>query len=575
MLTKNLSSSFNSWLLFGLLSTGVLGFIVLNAWLGYPFFFNIDSAYSAIGGVIPFSDASAYLSGGHYFLDTGYLDSWNMRRPLNAMFFAARLNMTGGNFWYVIGLQAILCAVALTLYLKTLRQHFSFLATLLSFIYVVWYASIYLPTTLSETLGLTLGLLSFVLLWNGFQSRSRSIYCSGIAVLTLALSARAGPHFLIPAVLVFVCFYPLTNSRLKDAGWGLIACGLTFFFTLKLTTFFGSPGSTGAANANFSHTLYGLVSGGKGWHYVYDDPHMKDLIAGKSEADFARVVYAESWETFKQNPFNIVKGMIRNLGGFLYHFIRLFDTDSLLAKVVSKTIGFLFTSFVCYRVYLNRVHYPKEFSFLIILSIGILASASIIWVDGKIRPFAVAIPVIGALLCFAFAKRRPLDVKLLGKTGINSVALFLVSFIVLSAVSTRYVPSSLKVPEGALINSQQLSSQGIILTYTPRKQPYLRISDEKGLYFRTISPTQIKKCASLDLYGTLGDDFVRFINKFKYHKLVLLYVYDFVTHSNRFIAAEEHILESQEKWIIINTTPLEGGIEQISKVVRYTELVLK
>jgi hypothetical protein len=132
--------------------------------------------------------------GANYFNDVGYLDSWNMRRPLNALFFAFRLKITNDNFWYSMLLQSALCATSLTIYLRTVQKDLGFLATLLSLAFLFYYIQNFAHSTLSEALGLTLGLLSFVFLWNGWLQNCL-IFNIGMAS-AVGLSARAGPNFI-------------------------------------------------------------------------------------------------------------------------------------------------------------------------------------------------------------------------------------------------------------------------------------------------------------------------------------------------------------------------------------------
>ena len=133
---KNLSSFSNHWVFWGFVSILVLGGGLLNAWLGFPFPAPFEGIYCTIGGVIPYSDAEIYLSGAHRFIETGFLDPWNMRRPLNTLLLAFYLKITDFNFWSVITIQMGVCAFALTVYLKTLRQDLGILAAFISLIFL-------------------------------------------------------------------------------------------------------------------------------------------------------------------------------------------------------------------------------------------------------------------------------------------------------------------------------------------------------------------------------------------------------------------------------------------------------
>src|SRR5690606_29351137 len=102
------------------------------------------------------------------------------------------------NFWYIIGIQACLCASALTLYLRTLQKTMGTLSAFVALVLSFYYARNYIHTTLSETLGLTLGTVSFILLWNGFRNANKLVFNAGIATLAIALTVRAGPNFMVP-----------------------------------------------------------------------------------------------------------------------------------------------------------------------------------------------------------------------------------------------------------------------------------------------------------------------------------------------------------------------------------------
>jgi hypothetical protein len=568
MHTKNLSFFSSHWIFWAFIATVSVGLCLINAWLGFPYVKTLNGTYSALNGVIPYSDANGYLAGGQYFREMGYFDYWNMRRPLNALFFAFRLNITGGNFWYVMGIQVGLCAVALTLYLKVLHDHLRGLAPFFALVFVIIYANDFLHTTLSETLGLTLGLFSFVLLWNGYHDRNRFIFCLGTAALTIALSARAGPNFIIPALFLLVYLQPFSSSQWKDLLWCVISFGIPFVLMMKLSSLFGNPNMEGAAYANFSHTLFGLVSGGKTWTHAYNDSYVSALLADKTEAEAAQILYQESWRAFKSNPFHIFVGMGKNLIGFTGYFFKIFAVGSGIVKYISTIINALMMIFIGFKIYTNRLRFPREFLFLAIITAGIFASSCIIWVDGHIRPFAVAIPFMGALLGFAFAGAPQKRQTSFG----NVPAIGFVSFVVLGSVFNGYMPSSNTPPDTIKMKIPQVTGHQVVLTYSPKKQPHIFIKNRDGLHFLTVSPSKIKGISGIYSDSNLGEDIVFLINKYGNNNLVIIYVYDFISHQNKYIVSEEHILHSNAEWITIDTNLVDSHFKLIYKANNYTEM---
>lgn len=562
MLTKNLSSFSNNWWVCGVLATLAVTLPLLNAWLGYPIPVGFNAHYSTLGGVIPYSDANGYIMGANYFNDVGYLNSWNMRRPLNALFFAFRLKITNDNFWYSMLLQSALCATSLTIYLRTIQKDLGFLATLLSLAFLFYYIQNFAHSTLSEALGLTLGLLSFVLLWNGWLQRNRLIFNIGMAALAVGLSARAGPNFIAPALFLLVYLHPFTSSRLNDMGWTIISFTIPFILLTKLSTLFGDPAGSGMAFSNFGSTLYGLVNGGKSWSYAYQDPHLQNLFAGKTEAQQAKIFYEESWRIFKANPFNIVIGTIQYLGGFCYWFIRQFSFGIGIIHALTTIISVIFWLFIGFRIYIKRHSFKREFLFLTIVFLGIAASSCIIWKDGGIRPFAVAIPFMGALFGLSFASLPPL-IKQKNPEIILSICV--VVFIVLGSLLSPFIPSRTKIPDISALKADQIIGQETFLTYTPNKQAHLIIDTAPGFHFRTISPDRLNSFLSVN--EGMGEELRKILEKKSLNKFALICIYDYISHSTKYIVSDLDILESQEDWLLLHgTVTNEGtGIYRVDK----------
>lgn len=557
MLTKNLSFCSNHWLVWSIVATLTIAIPLLNAWLGFPLPATFDGLYSAIGGTIPYSDAAGYIGGGYHYIDLGFLNSWSMRRPLNALFFAFRLKVANGNFWYVMAIQAGLCIISLTLYLRTLRHDIGSVAVGIALIFLYYYAQMYVHTTMSETLGLTLGLLTFVLLWNGWLQRNRLIFNIGMASLAVGLSARAGPNFMAPALFLLVYLHPFTPSRFKDTGWAIISFMIPFILLTKLSTLFGDPTGSGMAFSNFGSALYGFVNGGKSWLYAYQDPYIQSLVAGKNEAQEARILYEESWKVFKANPFNIVIGMIQYLGGFCYWFIRQFSFGSGAFRIITTIISVFFWLFIGFRLYVKRHSFKREFLFLTIVFLGIAASSCIIWKDGGIRPFAVAIPFMGALFGLSFASLPPLIKQ---KIPEIILSICVVVFIVLGSVLSPFIPS-MKAPDVSALKADQ----EIFLTYAPNKQAHLIIDTAPGFHFRTISPDRLNSFLSVN--EGMGEELRKILEKKSLNKFSLICIYDYISHSTKYIVSDLDILESQEDWLLLHgTVTNEGtGIYRVDK----------
>lgn len=569
---KNLSSFSSHWLVLGILAALAMGLPLLNAWLGFPIPVGFNAQYSALGGVLPYSDANDYFGGGHCFNDIGYLDSWNMRRPLNALFFAFRLNITNYNFWYTMLFQTTLCIVALLIYLRTIQRNLGTSSTLFSLIFIFYYAQMFAHSTLSEALGLTLGFLSFVLLWNGWFQRNHLIFNAGMASLAIALSARAGPNFMVFGLLFLIYLEPFTSSRFKDLSGSILSFAIPFVIMAKLSSFFGDSSGGGMPFSNFGTTLYGLVSGGKGWTYAYDDPLTQNIISGKSEAQQAAILYQESWKAFKNNPYNLIRGLTKNLYAFFYIFTEKLAFGAGIIKIIITFILGIFWFIIGFGIYKKRHILRREFLFLTLVFLSIIASACVTCVDGGIRPFAVAIPFMGALLGFSFSVASSAHLQK-RKIPENMWAICLVSFIVLSSVLTPYMFSRRKTPDISALRADQIADQKSFLIYNPNKQPHILIDSSPGLHFRTIAPDKLK--ASGFIYDALGEELKKILDENSSYKFALLNVYDYISHSTKYIIAPIDILESQDEWLLLQVTTTNEKTKIFYKVNSFSGLSQK
>src|SRR6266498_313438 len=92
----------------GLVSPDVLGLMGALIVFALPvsyLWFTGKTTYFHVGGLLPWSDPAAYYFGGKHLLNEGYLDAWNMRRPLNAGFLAARLWLVNQDLQLALVLQ--------------------------------------------------------------------------------------------------------------------------------------------------------------------------------------------------------------------------------------------------------------------------------------------------------------------------------------------------------------------------------------------------------------------------------------------------------------------------------------
>jgi hypothetical protein len=310
-------------------------------------------------------------------------------------------------------------------------------------------------TTMTETLGLSLGALGLALILMGIYRKKLFNLLAGLFVFTLALNVRAGAFFVVPLIVLWIGWLYRKSGSFgwKEAG---LACGVVVLaFALNSMTlgFIGVPG--GILFANFSESLYGLAAGGERWAEVYNrNPELLQL----PETFRYQEIYRLSFELILADPMNLVKGM-------LHQWSLLFSETwfSLYAYVGGENLeGNQFVHWGLYGLCLLsiiqairswRVHLN---AFLLVIVVGILISVPFVPPGDahKMRAFAATIPMLAFLPALGAAgiidfipwkKIKEPEFSIPEVTGLISFSFILVAFMVIAPVI------ALKTAEPSLI----------------------------------------------------------------------------------------------------------------------------
>lgn len=393
-------------LAYGLLAISLFILPLFNAWMLYPLGIEHSiTPYAALGGSLPWSDAHGYYNSANTILEFGTLDGWSTRRPLNAILFSMRLWLSNHNFQLALIIQALICGFSCYLAAKCVERTFGKMASMATFIILFVYAAIFIPTTLTEILGLTLGSLAFVFLWKGIQTKQPStlFFFAGL-ILMVGMNVRAGALFVIPLLCIWLGYHFKNESPTlaKKFNWHIpifFTTGLltAIAFNWAIVNIYHAP-TTGAIHGNFSYTLFGLVAGGKTWAHAFA---VYPELATKSEAEAAHFLYLKSYEIFIANPTLLLLGILKNLAGIFKSTINFFQSDppqfpSL--KVFVQLCGCM-ALFFGYRQFkkLYKVN-NNEIGLIRVVLIGMLLSVAMIWRDGGFRVFAVTIPFVATAI---------------------------------------------------------------------------------------------------------------------------------------------------------------------------------
>ena len=343
-----------------------------------------SSAYSKIGGVIPWSDASAYQIGGSRLLHQGRLDAFNMRRPWNAGFYAVRMSLTGENFWATMLLQGLLVGLAAMLFLAVIAKRLGGFACLTAAAVLFVFVSPFLDLTLSESLGVALGCLAAAALCEGVATHRSWLFSLGLLQLTVALNVRAGAYLMLPALIVWLGVDTFRSGlpMLKPLLMAVGAAVAGFVLVLPMNVLYGT--GSGSVNGNFSYTLYGLAHGGTGWSSAYAAFNSKDY---QTEEAMTNAVYQAALHQIRAHPEKLVQGVVRGFGQYAKQGVYGFAATPLSLTL----LGLMLVGWV---PLLARGSHRRLGTMVLSAWIGFFLSIPFIFPDGGFRVTAVMVPML-------------------------------------------------------------------------------------------------------------------------------------------------------------------------------------
>lgn len=341
-------------------------------------------AYSKIGGVIPWSDASAYQIGGSRLLHQGRIEAFNMRRPWNAGFYAVRMSLTGENFWASMLLQGLLVGLAAIIFLAVVAKRLGLPACVTAAAVLFAFVGPVIDLTLSESLGITLGCLAAAALCEGASTHRSWLFSVGLLELTVALNVRAGAYLMLPALIIWLAVdtfhsrLPMWKPILMAVG-GVVA---GFALVLPMNALYGN--GTGSVNGNFSYVIYGLAHGGTGWDSAFAEFNPSDY---KSEEAMTDAIYNAAIQEIRAHPGQLVQGVLRGFGKYakqgVYGFAPTPNGLTLLALM-----------FVGWVPLLARGAHRRLGTMVLAAWVGFMLSIPFVFPDGGFRVTAVAVPIL-------------------------------------------------------------------------------------------------------------------------------------------------------------------------------------
>lgn len=343
-----------------------------------------NSLYLQIG-LFPVSDARHYYSGALNLLEGGRLSVIASRRPLFSGVLATLLGLIQQNLQVTLAILVLISAISCFLLAREVQRSHGTVAGALVLTTTYLFYREFIGSAMTENLGLALGAIGLAIIWRGAFDQKIYLCLFGILMLTLALNARAGTFFILPALILWGAWSFRGSSRFSSP---FLLGGVSFVifgFILNSIVFKAISSFQAGANSNFSYSLYGLIVGGN-WTTIFTE-HPE--VQGLSDVEKGKTIYALALKAFLDNPLSLVSGSFRAWEEFLWDGVIFSFVD---IKIVNVSLQFL-SLIALINCYYQR---QKVINSLIIAStIGILLSVPFVppW-DAGTRAYAATIPFI-------------------------------------------------------------------------------------------------------------------------------------------------------------------------------------
>ncbi len=256
-----------------------------------------------INGLIPISDAVSYYTDALRILYGSDISNFTAMRPLFAGFLSLLLFITGRNLMTALAIVTAIAGLAGFLSSREIqRTHGAAVAAFfltLMFLYFRHHSG----TTMTESFGLPVSMLGFGVIWYGIHRDKQRVVLAGITLTALALNIRPGAMFVLPALLLWGGFAFRGESRFsfRFFGLGMVLVASAFALNNLMIRILAGPDAT--AFSNFSWALYGLVSGGKSWTYIFET---RPEALGETSS-----IYKLILEQFLQHPELALQGALK------------------------------------------------------------------------------------------------------------------------------------------------------------------------------------------------------------------------------------------------------------------------
>lgn len=343
----------------------------------------------AWGGLLTWTDTDGY-----YTSATNLLQGLTMSptihnaRPIFVGMLSTFLGLTQQNLQITLAILTAFVAISCFFVAREIQETFGNVVGVLVIICLFIFIRPLIGSLMTENLGLCLGNLSFAMLLRGARQMKINISLLGIFVLTIALNARTGALFVLPALLFWGAYVFRQSKWFSEkfllGGFSVILLG--FILNSLLLKLIGHPDGS-SSYGNFAFMFYGVITQ-TDWTQIFKDyPEINELGSDKAIEKEALTIV---WQTIRDNPLNSVKGVI-------YEWRKFFLKDNISIFFIERNqLEFSLRFFALLGLFTCFFHRKKPHASLIIIyAFGVFVS--IPFLAGSFRTYASTVIIFSLL----------------------------------------------------------------------------------------------------------------------------------------------------------------------------------
>lgn len=346
-----------------------------------------------LNGLLPISDATNYYIDALRIINGMEIFDFSAMRPFFPGFLSFLLWLSGKNLMTALGVLTAIAGISSFLLVREIQRTYWAETAAFFLVLIFLYHRHHSGTTMSESLGLTFALLGTALIWQGASAKKAAFALFGIVMIAFGLNIRPGAMFVLPALLLWggYVFRGEKKFSLQFLFGGAVLIAIVFYLNNVMIKALAGPDA--AAFSNFSWALYGLVSGGNSWTYIFEaHPELSLLL----EAEVTSAIYRLSIELVLHEPTLLIKGALHYWGMFFsntwYNAFSFVAGENYYANEAARWSMYLLSGVGIFKWLKDRK--DPYASLAVITALGVLASVPFVPPTHayRVRLYAATIP---------------------------------------------------------------------------------------------------------------------------------------------------------------------------------------